>query len=147
MLRRDMYWLGKDKTRFGPPYQFQLGFPSGSVGKNLPAIVGDADVGLIPELGRSSRGGNGNPLQYSCLENSMDRGAWVGYSLWGHKEWDTTEHSCKAKAPVWGKSSLHASGGLRLLAGNFLVVRSMKITKSFPGRSVFLVFKSLRLAA
>ena len=83
--------MGKDKTRFGPPYQFQLGFPRGSVRKNLPAIVGDTgDVGLIPGLERSSRGGNGNPLQYSCLENSMDRGAWVGYSPWGHKEWDTT---------------------------------------------------------
>ena len=38
--------------------------------------------------------GNGNPLQYSCLENSIDRGAWVGgYSLWGHKELDMTEHT------------------------------------------------------
>ena len=34
---------------------------------------------------------NGNPLQYYCLENSMDRGAWWGYSPWGHKESDTTE--------------------------------------------------------
>ena len=34
------------------------------------------DLGLIPELGRSPRGGHGNPLQYSCLENPMDRGAW-----------------------------------------------------------------------
>ena len=45
--------------------------------KNLPANAGDKrDVGLIPELGRSSGGGHGNPLQYSCLENPMDRGAW-----------------------------------------------------------------------
>ena len=45
--------------------------------KNLPASAGDArDVGLIPELGRSPGVGNGNPLQYSCLENFMDRGAW-----------------------------------------------------------------------
>ena len=35
------------------------------------------DLGLIPGLGRSPRGGNGNPLQYSCLENSMDREAWL----------------------------------------------------------------------
>ena len=34
---------------------------------------------------------HGNPLPYSCLENLMDRGAWFGYSPWGHKEWDTTE--------------------------------------------------------
>ena len=45
--------------------------------KNLPASAGDVrDLGLIPGLGRSPRGGNGYPLQYSCLENSMDRGAW-----------------------------------------------------------------------
>ena len=45
--------------------------------KNLPASAGDIrDLGLIPGLGRSPGGGNGNPLQYSCLENPMDRGAW-----------------------------------------------------------------------
>ena len=50
---------------------------SGKKKKNLSANAEDArDVGLIPELGRSSGVGNGNPLQYSCLENSMDRGAW-----------------------------------------------------------------------
>ena len=43
----------------------------GSLGKNLPG-----DVGSIPGLGRSPEEGNGNPLQYSCLENPMDRGAW-----------------------------------------------------------------------
>ena len=44
--------------------------------KNLPANVGDSrDAGSIPGLGRSPGGGNGNPLQYSCLENPMDRGA------------------------------------------------------------------------
>ena len=44
--------------------------------KNLPASAGDArDAGLIPGLGRSPGVGNGNPLRYSCLENSMDRGA------------------------------------------------------------------------
>ena len=45
--------------------------------KNLPANAGDLrDMGLIPGSGRSLGGWNGNPLQYSCLENSMDRGAW-----------------------------------------------------------------------
>ena len=42
--------------------------------KNLPVKAGD--TGLIPGSGRYPGGGNGNPLQYSCLENSMDRGAW-----------------------------------------------------------------------
>ena len=51
-----------------------MGFPGGSAVKNLPANAGD--TGLIPGLGRSPGEGNGNPLQYFCLENSMDRGAW-----------------------------------------------------------------------
>ena len=46
-------------------------------GKELPAKAGDIrDVGSSPGLGRSLGGGYGNPLQYSCLENPMDRGAW-----------------------------------------------------------------------
>ena len=54
-----------------------INFPDGSVVKNLPANAGDTrDMGSIPGLGRSTGGGNGNPLQYSCLQNSMDRGAW-----------------------------------------------------------------------
>ena len=51
--------------------------PDGSVVKNLPANVGDIkDAGLIPGLGRSNGVRNGNPLQYSCLENSKGRRAW-----------------------------------------------------------------------
>ena len=50
------------------------GFPGGSVVKNPPANAGD--VGLIRASRRSPGEGNGNPLQYSCLENPMDRGAW-----------------------------------------------------------------------
>ena len=53
------------------------GFPGGASGKNLPANAGDKrDKGLIPGLGRSPGGGHSNPLQYSCLEKPMDRGAW-----------------------------------------------------------------------
>ena len=60
--------------------------------KNLPAKAGDArDVGSVPKSGRSPGGGHGNPLQYSCLENPMDTGAWQPYCPWGHKESDTTE--------------------------------------------------------
>ena len=45
--------------------------------KNPPSNAGDTeDMGLIPRLGRSPRGGNGNPFQYSCLGNPMDRGDW-----------------------------------------------------------------------
>ena len=49
-------------------------FPSGSDGKESACNAGD--LGLIPKSGRSPGKGNGNPLQYSCLENSMDKGAW-----------------------------------------------------------------------
>ena len=58
--------------------------------KNLPANVGDIrDVGSIPRSGRSPGGEHGNPLQYSCLENPMDRGAWLAIVL--SKELDMTE--------------------------------------------------------
>ena len=54
-------------------------FPGSTVVKNPPADAGD--VGLIPGWGRSPGDGNGNPLQYSCLENPMDRGAWRATEL------------------------------------------------------------------
>ena len=64
------------------------------VEKNLPANEGDIkDAGSIPGLGRSPGGGNSNPFQYSCLENPMNRGAWMDYSLYGHKESDTTKET------------------------------------------------------
>ena len=57
--------------------QESLGFLGGSIGKEPPANAGDVrDVGLIPGPGRSPGGQNGNPLQYSCLDNLMDRVAW-----------------------------------------------------------------------
>ena len=64
--------------------------------KNPPANAEDArDVGLIPQLGGFPREGNGNPLQHSCLENSMDTGAWGwrSYRPRGHKESDTIEYT------------------------------------------------------
>ena len=48
----------------------------GSRGKELPAKRESRDVGSVPELGRSAGGGHGNPLQHSCPENPMDKGAW-----------------------------------------------------------------------
>ena len=70
-----------------------LGLPGGSVVKNLPANVGD--TGSISGLGRSPGKGNGNPLQYSCLVNPMDRGAWQAYSPLGCKrvgqDWATKQ--------------------------------------------------------
>ena len=60
--------------------------------KNLPANAGDVrDVGSIPRSGRSSGGEHGNPLQYSCLKNLVDRGAWWVTVHGGSKESNTTE--------------------------------------------------------
>ena len=67
--------------------------------KNLPAIAGDTrEEGLIPGLGRSPRGGYGSPLQYSCLKNYMDIGAWKATVHWDAKELDTTEATERSTA-------------------------------------------------
>ena len=57
--------------------------------KKKKIVYNAGDPGWIPGLGRSPGEGNGNPLQYSCLENSIN--SLVGYSPWGHRESDTTE--------------------------------------------------------
>ena len=70
-----------------------LGLPKWLLVQNLPANEGD--VGLTPGSGRPPREGNGNPLQYSCLENPMDRGVWhaiVRRVSVGHNF--MTEHEC-----------------------------------------------------
>ena len=74
-------------------------FPGGSDGKASAYNVGE--LGSIPGSGRSPGEGNGNPLQYSCLENPMDGGTWLGYSPWSRKESDMTErlHSLTRKVP------------------------------------------------
>ena len=70
-------------------YMYVVGFPGGASGKEFASHVGDTrDMGSSPESGRSPEVGSGNALQYSCLENSMDREAW-----WDHgvaKELNTT---------------------------------------------------------
>ena len=65
-----------------------LGFPGGSDSKESACNAGD--LGLIPGSGRFPGEGNGNPLQYSCLENSMDRGAWWA-TVYAVTESDTME--------------------------------------------------------
>ena len=65
-----------------------MGFPGSSVVKNPPANAGD--MGSFPGSGRSSREGNGNPLQYSCLENPIDKGAWWATDHGVAKELDIT---------------------------------------------------------
>ena len=78
-------WIWKWRDIFSE----HKGFPGGSDGKECACNAGDP--GLIPGSGRSPGVGNGNLLQYYCLENSMDRGPLVGYSSLGCKELDMTE--------------------------------------------------------
>ena len=76
------------------------GFPGGTVVKNPPANAGDA--GSIPGSGGSPGGGNGYPLQYSCLENSMDRGVWWA-TVHGVTELDTTEQLILSLSRIFGE--------------------------------------------
>ena len=76
-------------NNFSDPLRFLSGLSGVSDGKESACNTGD--LSLTPGLGRSPEGGNGYPLQYSCLENSMDRGSLASYSPWGHKESDRTE--------------------------------------------------------
>ena len=78
--QRTNIWTPSGERRVGGIGRLGLtyitGFPGGTVVKNPPASAGDTwDVGSIPGSGRSPGGGNGHPLQYSCLENPMDQGA------------------------------------------------------------------------
>ena len=75
--------------------------------KNPPGNA--EDVGLIPGSGRTPGGGNGNPLQYSCLEKSQGQGSLAGCSQWGRKESDMTEHAhTHIQALVWLKYYHHS---------------------------------------
>ena len=71
----------------------KLDFPDDSAVKNVPVNAEDTGhLGSISGSGRSPGRGNGNPLQYSSLENPMDRGSWGCYSPYGCKEPDVSEH-------------------------------------------------------
>ena len=91
-----------------------MGFPGGSEVKASACNAGD--LGSIPGLGRSPGEGNGNPLQYSCLENPMDGGAWWA-TVHGVSELDTTErlhslthnHSVHDVNAQIGKACFHAA--------------------------------------
>ena len=78
--------------------------PSGSVVKKPPANARDAS--LTPGSGRSPRKGNDNPLQYSCLENSLDTGAWRATVHGVTKELDTTEHTQQDRLSVFQRGRI-----------------------------------------
>ena len=78
-FRQNLYHCSDKPARCNeeqPPIAATRGFPGGTSGKTRLPMQKMQDVGSIPGLGRSPGGGHGSPLQYSCLENPMDRGAW-----------------------------------------------------------------------
>ena len=92
-----------------------MGFPGGSDSKESTSNAGDS--GSIPGSGRVPGEGNGNPLQYSCWENPMDKGAWWAIVFGaGCKELDTTEHSHSARQTLYAAGSQAMS----LLPGHHL---------------------------
>ena len=109
---------GRGAPRIGLGESLRQGLPRWLSGKESACIAGDAgDTGSIPGSGRSSGGGNGNPLQYSCRENPMDRESHgtdgqnpTGYSPWGHGESDAIEHA-HTKASGMGGWALLPWGG------------------------------------
>ena len=78
------------ESSFGVSQAGLVGFPGVSESKESACNAGD--LGLISELGRSPGEGNGNPLQYSCLENPNGQRSLSGYSPWGNEESDTTDN-------------------------------------------------------
>ena len=103
------------------PVLTTMGFPSGSVVKNLPANAGDTV--LIPKSGRSPGKGNGPPLQYSCLRNPVDRGAW-----WA---------SVHGVAKSWTQLNTHAMW--RIINCSHHVVNHIPKTDFFQTTSLYLL--------
>ena len=108
-----------EQQSFNTICRFDTGFPGGSVVKTMPANVGD--TGSIPGWGRSPEGGNGNPLQCSCLENPMDRGAWratvhgVAKSQMLNEWMSTAQHKSSAATKVKAcRFPQHTGTGLSL---------------------------------
>ena len=90
MLKRNFSLITESNfPRVGDTLYSDGGFPGRSDGKESACNVGDPD--LIPRWGRSPGEGNGNPLQYSCLDNSMDREAWWATYFATGKESPMTE--------------------------------------------------------
>ena len=95
------------------------GFPGASDGKGSTWNAGDP--GLIPRSGRSLKGGHGNPLQYYCLKNPMDRGAWQAVVHVHHRvrhSWVTNAFTCVFQGLQKSKYWLHSSRSLILVPGS-----------------------------
>ena len=129
------------KTNYSPnnhALHNQRGVPDGAVVKNPPATAGDIrDLGLIPASWRSSGGGNGNPLQYSCMKNPTDeRGCPLGL-----KEPDMTEATQEAHMPVlWLFNILQIVWFFHCLAELFLDLTYMLLFCQLKSHLSFFTF-------
>jgi len=86
-----------------------MGFPDGSDGKESACNAGDR--GLIPRLGRSPGKGNGNPFGFSCLENPMDRGAWLAIVHWVANSWtQLSDYESESESHAVVSNSLQPHG-------------------------------------
>ena len=110
----------------------RVGFPGASMVKNLPAKAGD--VGSIPRLGRSPGEGNGNSLQYSCLERSMDRGAWWAIVHRDAKSRTWLEQLNNSKSQGWAHEYMYMCAHMRVHAH----------THAPLWESAFTLFKSIQ---
>ena len=117
-----------------------LGFPNDKVPKNPPANAGD--VGSIPGWGKIPWRKKWQPLQNSCLENSVDRGAWWAYSPWGCRELDTTERLSRhaRQQGAWEadlvKSECIRAGDLSPAPGAALFDQSLSSCSSSPAATL-----------
>ena len=103
-----------------------MSFLVSSVGKESTCNAGD--LGLIPELGRSPGGGHSNSLQYTCLENPHGQRSLVGYSPWGHKGSDTTEHTYTAIQCAFIYKTIKALVKTSSMLQSFLLVQLHNLT-------------------
>ena len=115
-----------DKYLVNTYYMPWQGFPGGSVVKNPSANAGDAgSVGPVPGLGGSLGRGNSNPLQYFCLENSMDRGAWQATVHSVAKSWTRLRGWARTHTPSGDWGSVWALGS------------STQVTAGGPGHGIY----------
>ena len=104
------------------------GFTSGAVVKNPSANAGDVrELGSIPGSGRPPGVGNGNPLQYSCLEKSR---SLAGYNPWGHKVTDTTEW-LSTHIQVWGLGWIFFFSHRHPVVQHYLLKRCFLLSTAF----------------
>ena len=121
-----------------------LGFPGGTVVKNLPAIAGDTrDRDLILGLGRSPGVGTINPLQYSCLEWTEELG---GYRPWGSQRVNATECTCSLLFPIPplpGDSGLQGSARWRSIGRELCLLRKRDRLAETSKNVAFISYKEL----